>query len=91
MTSGIYGQRGLWMGNNTIDMVAFASIQELAIVLGSSTKVSILIALSEEPASVGKLCSQLACEQSHISHNLAKLRALNLVVAVRQNNRGCTV
>jgi DNA-binding transcriptional ArsR family regulator len=77
------------MVTDTQTLRSLELVGELAIVLSCSTRLSILLALADRPASVGELCEALDLSQSLVSHHLADLRKQGLVESVR--NKKCHI
>ncbi len=53
-------------------------------VLSHETRLGLVLALTQGPASVGELCDYLNLAQSNVSHHLGILRAASLVADDRQ-------
>lgn len=53
-------------------------------ILSHKTRLNLVLALAQGPASVGELCEHLRLSQSNVSHHLAILRNTGLVLDERE-------
>ena len=59
-------------------------IAEIFKLLGDRTRLRILLACLDNPASVGEIARRIAVSQSLVSHHLRLLRAARLVIGTRK-------
>lgn len=71
----------------TIDAELARGVAETMQVLATPSRVQILGRLRAGPCSVGELAEELSMEQSAVSHQLAMLRHLGLVVGRRHGRQ----
>ncbi len=74
-------------GKQVLDMEALFELADLFKVFGDSTRLRVMVLLSDRELSVSDIAEQLKMEQSTISHQLRVLRQNKLVRARRDGKQ----
>lgn len=82
----VQSSKVIFMNNNTPDIEVLFELADLFKVFGDSTRLRVMVTISDSELSVTEIAEALGMEQSTISHQLRVLRQ-NKLVRVRRDGK----